>query len=119
MRAPASINACVVRRVRRAFFALFHGEREKDLQQGDELEGKCGLSEIVLLRFDLTPVEEDHGVGGRPVIVLHDLRFFHFAAHRSCGSGGALVKASRPAGHDSEGPVEPLYALGHHRGLVD
>src|ERR1044071_1156449 len=100
MRAPASINACVVRRVRRAFFALFHGEREKDLQQGDELEGKCGLSEIVLLRIDLAPVEEDHGVGGPRGGVLHGFGVFPFATYRSSDRGEAVIKTPRPAGYD-------------------
>ena len=88
-------------------------------QQGHELKGKCGLSEIVLLRFNLDSVEEDHGVGGRPVIVLHRMWFFHFAAYRSCGRGEAVVKAPQPAGYDSEGPVKPLYALGHPPRLID
>jgi hypothetical protein len=100
-------------------FALFRAECEAHLQQGYELKRKCGLSEIVLLRFDLATVEEDHGVGGPRTGVLHGPGVFPFATHRPGDRGEAVVEAPRAAGYDSEGPIEPLYALGHPPRLVN
>ena len=110
----------VVRRILLdGFIGPVHREFEGDLQQGHEHDGKCGLSEIVLFRFDLASRQEARVVDRRRVLVLHRRRVFHSPACRAGGRGEAVVKTPRPAGHDSEGAVESLQALGDHPGFVD
>ena len=100
------------------FFAPLHREFEGNPQQCDELGGKCGLIEIVLLEFDLTSMQEARSVDGRRVHALHGFGVFPFTAYRAGDRGEAVVEKPRPVGHNSDAPVESLPVLGQHPGLA-
>ena len=101
------------------FLARFHREFEGDLQQGYELDGKCGLIEIVLSRFDLASTQEARDVDGCRLSLLHGFGVFPLTAHRADDRGEAVVKTARPAGHDSQGSAQSLYILCNYPRFVD
>jgi len=88
------------------------------LRLGYELSGKCGLSEMVLFVFGLASWQEARVWTAAVFLFYTVFGVLPFAAHRAGGRGEAVVKTPRPAGHDSEGPVESLQALGHHPALL-
>jgi hypothetical protein len=63
---------------------------------------------MVPLNFHLVPTQKACAVGGSRAFGLQSFRVFAFAAHRAGDRGEAVAKTPRPAGDDSEGPIESL-----------